>query len=120
MKNIINNLKSLKSISKLTNNDKVDILKYKKLIINFLEDIEKDVCSELEKGRIIKDAKIVNRLGNRQWSKKGIKFIEETLKDKAYIKKLITVTEAKSLLGNTDIENNIFRKESKVLKIENN
>lgn len=96
---------TLPSVEMLSDEQKIKIIKYKKMIEAFIEDVEVDLMDRLEKGEVIEGVTIKQGKEVREWLSPAV--VEKELRDlgvKPYEEKLITITKAEKLLGKGKLE----------------
>lgn len=96
---------TLPSVEMLSDEQKIKIIKYKKMIEALIEDVEFDLLDRLEKGEVIEGVTIKQGKEVREWLSPAI--VEKELRDlgvKPYEEKLITITKAEKLLGKGKLE----------------
>ena len=79
-----------------------NVLDNKKLIESFLKAVEEDAFNKLSNGEKIPGYKLVEGRKTTKWVDNSENILVKKLKDKAYNKKLIGITEGKKLLSKED------------------
>lgn len=86
----------------LTHADRVDIVKNKKLILAFIDAVEKETSKIMQEGEKVEGLKLVRGVTHRKWKNESeaalelLKYVDN--EECLYSKKLISVTEASKLL----------------------
>lgn len=96
---------ALPTVELLSDEQKIKIIKYKKLIEALIEDVEEDLIDRLEKGEVIEGVALKQGKEVREWVSPAV--VEKELRDlgvKPYEEKLITITKAEKLLGKGKLE----------------
>jgi len=101
-------------INVLNDNDKKNILDNKSLVELFFKSIESNVFETLISGKKFKGYKIVKGRSIRKWTDEAEPFLFKKLKSKAFEKKLIGITKAKTVLSKEDIEKLTYKPEGKL------
>lgn len=88
----------------ISNEELALILKNKELITNFLKDIEARAYKHtIIDGGCLDGFKVVNKKSRAVWKDEAESVLKEKLGDKAYTKKVITITEAKKIMPLNEI-----------------
>ncbi len=99
---VSNDFEDLDAITSLE--DKRKLLDNKKLITDYMQAVENWVFDYIKQGNKFEGYKIVEGRSIRKWSNEAESVLTEKLKDDAYNKKLITLTEAKKHLDKKEID----------------
>lgn len=96
---------TLPSVEMLTDEQKIKIIKYKKLIEAFIEDVETNLMERLEKGEVIEGVTLKQGKEVREWVEEDeVVAVLSEMGIRAYDQKLITITKAEKLLGKGKLE----------------
>lgn len=101
----------------LTDEQKKVIIDNKKLIITFLDSVEKGIYNRLYEGGEFKGYKLVEGRSNRVYADDAEKRLVEELGDDAYNKRLIGVTEAEKKVGKDIINDITFKPPGKLTMV---
>lgn len=99
----------------LSNNDISKILTNKKLIESFLSAVEEDALEMIMNGEEIPNFKVVQARSNRKWNDDAETILSKDLGDKAYVSKLLTITNAQKLLDKETIDKLTFKPDGKLV-----
>lgn len=93
------------TVELLSDEQKIKIIKYKKMIEALIEDVELDLLDRLEKGEVIEGVTIKQGKEVREWGK--VEEVSKALFEMGvdpYETKLITITKAEKVLGKGKLE----------------
>jgi uncharacterized protein DUF2800 len=101
-----NNVIRLPEVTALTDLQMVKILEGKKLIEDFIDNVQRAALHRLKNGEKIEGLKLVAGRGARIWKNEddAKTYLEEHLGDGAYTKKLLSVAQVEKVLPKKDIE----------------
>lgn len=88
----------------LSDDQKRTILDNKKLIESFLKSVESDVIERMKLGEEFKGYKLVEGRKMPKWTDGAEKSLREKLGDGAYLKKLISIKEAKNIISKDEVD----------------
>ena len=100
-KTLLSEFDELKTSDVLSDEELRTALENKKLIISWLDAVESHVTNLLLEGKTFEGYKLVEGRSTRQWSNEteAEKLLVETIKEKAFNKKLLSVSQAEKVLG---------------------
>lgn len=104
----------------LCDEDIKNILDNKSFVENFLKAVYKNSSEKLQQGQKVKGYKLIKGKSNRKWNSKAESVLSEELKEKAYIKSLITITavEKLKLLDKDTIKELTFKPEGSLKMVK--
>lgn len=89
--------------NKLSDDEKGKILESKKVINLLLKSIEEDFFNRISSGKNIEGYVIENKKSRRVWADNAENYLYNSLGDKAFQKKLISITNAEKLLNKDEL-----------------
>ena len=101
-------------VETLSDDRKKTIIDNKKLIINFMDAVERSVFTQIEEGTGFEGYKLVYGRSSRVWTDDAEEYLTRVLGDDAYSKKLIGVTAAEKLVEDKkDLDDYLTKPEGK-------
>lgn len=95
----------LKLLSDISEDEIANIYRKKDLIKKYLEEVEKYIYNKLQNGEQFLNFTLAQKKGKASWKENAEKELEDILGDKAFQKKIITITEAKKLVDKDVLQN---------------